>query len=84
MAKCWMKSSSGSPTVVWLRYSPGGLDSKESTCNAGDPVPSLGPKDPEEANGNPLQSFAWKVPWKEEPGAWQAVQSMGSQRVGHD
>ena len=26
-------------------------------------------------------TFAWKIPWKEEPGE---LQSMGSQRVGHD
>jgi len=25
--------------------------------------------------------FAWKIPWTEEPGR---LQSMGSQRVGHD
>ena len=26
-------------------------------------------------------TLAWKIPWKEEPGK---LQSMGSQRVGHD
>ena len=26
-------------------------------------------------------TFAWRIPWKEEPGS---LQSMGSQRVGHD
>ena len=26
-------------------------------------------------------TFAWKTPWMEEPGV---LQSMGSQRVGHD
>ena len=35
-----------------------------------------------EGNGTPLQySFAWRVPWMEEPGR---LQSMGSLRVGHD
>ena len=35
-----------------------------------------------EGNGTPLQySFAWKVPWTEQPGR---LQSMGSLRVGHD
>ena len=35
---------------------PGGSDSKESTCNAGDPgsIPGLG-RFPGEGNGNPLQ-----------------------------
>ena len=34
-----------------------------------------------EENGNPLQFFAWKIPWAEEPGG---LQLMGLQRVGHD
>ena len=32
-------------------------------------------------NGNPLRYFAWKIPWTEECGG---LQSMGSQRVGHN
>ena len=32
-------------------------------------------------SGTPLQYFAWKIPWMEEPGR---LQSMGSLRVGHD
>ena len=34
-----------------------------------------------EGNGNPLRTLAWKIPCTEEPGR---LQSMGSQRVGHD
>ena len=34
-----------------------------------------------EGNGTPLQYFAWKIPWMEEPGR---LQSMGSLRVRHD
>ena len=34
-----------------------------------------------EGNGTPLQYFAWKIPWTEEPGR---LQSIGSLRVGHD
>ena len=34
-----------------------------------------------EGNGTPLQYFAWKIPWMEEPGR---LQSTGSLRVGHD
>ena len=34
-----------------------------------------------EGNGTPLQYFAWKIPWMEEPGR---LQSMRSRRVGHD
>ena len=57
-------------------------DGKVSVYNARDPgsVPGLG-RSPAEGNGNPLQYIAWKIPWTEEPGR---LQSMGSQRVGHD
>ena len=34
-----------------------------------------------DGSGTPLQSFAWKIPWMEEPGG---LQSLGSQRLGHD
>ena len=54
---------------------------KNLPANAGDPgsMPGWG-RSPLEGKGNPLQySFAWKVPWTEEPGR---PQSTGSQRVG--
>ena len=42
----------------------------------------LEPMDPSgEGNGNPLCTLPWKILWMEEPGR---LQSMGSQRVGHD
>ena len=45
-------------------------------------VPSLGREDPLEKEMAPHSStLAWKIPWTEEPGR---LQSMGSQRVGHD
>ena len=61
---------------------PDGSDSKESACNVGDPglIPGLG-RSPGERNGNALTTLASKIPWTEEPGR---LQSMGSQRVGHD
>ena len=37
--------------------------------------------DTREGNDTPLQYFAWKISWMEEPGR---LQSMGSLRVGHD
>ena len=57
-------------------------DGKESACNAGDPglIPGKG-RFPGGGHGNPLQYFAWRIPWTEEPGR---LQSMGSQRVGHN
>ena len=36
---------------------------------------------PGAGHGNPLQYSPWRIPWIEEPGG---LQSMGSQRVGHD
>ena len=45
-------------------------------------VQSLGWEDPlEEEMATHPSIFAWRVPWIEEPGG---LQSMGSQRVGHD
>ena len=45
-------------------------------------VQSLGPGDPlEEEMATHSSILAGKIPWTEEPG-W--LQSMGSQRVGHD
>ena len=45
-------------------------------------VQALGWEDsPGEGNGNPLQYSSWRIPWTEEPGE---LQSIGSQRVGHD
>ena len=42
---------------------------KESACNAGDLVPSLGPKDPLEKEMITHSSIlAWEIPWTEEPG----------------
>ena len=45
-------------------------------------VQSLGWEDPREKEKTPHSSIlAWRIPWTEEPGG---LQSMDSQRVGHD
>ena len=45
-------------------------------------VQSLGQEDPlEKEMAIHSSTIAWKMPWTEEPGR---LQSMGSQRVGHD
>ena len=45
-------------------------------------VRSLGWEDPlEKEMAIHSRTIAWKIPWTEEPGR---LQSMGSQRVGHD
>ena len=60
----------------------GGSNGKASVYNEGDPglIPGVG-RSPGEGNGNPLQYYCLKNPMMEEPGR---LQSMGSQRVGHD
>ena len=56
--------------------------SKESACNAGDlgSVPGSGISSGE-GNGNPFRYSSLENPMNEEPGG---LQSIGSQRVGHD
>ena len=57
-------------------------DGKESACNTGDPVLSLGWEDPlEKGTATHSSIFSWRIPWTEEPGG---LQSTGLQRVGHD
>ena len=56
---------------------------KNLSANAGD-IKDVGSilvlgRSPGEGHSHPLQSLAWRIPWTEE-----ALQPMGSQRVGHD
>ena len=61
---------------------PGGSDGKASACNAGDLGSIPGLEDPLEKEMAIHSSIlAWKIPWTEKP---EGLQSMGSQRVGHD
>ena len=61
---------------------PGGLDGKESACDAGDHyLISASGRSPGEGNGNPFQYSYLGNPWTEEPGG---LQSMESQRTGYD
>ena len=58
---------------------------KNPPANAGDirdtgSIPGSG-RSPGGGHSNLLQYFAWRIPWTEEPGR---LQSIGSQRVGHD
>ena len=64
------------------RASHGDSDGKESVCSVGDPDLIPGWEDPLE-KGMAMHSsiLAWRIPWTEEPGR---LQSIGSQRVGHD
>ena len=59
----------------------GGSDGEESACNAGDLVLIPGSGRSSGGNGYRLQYSCLEIPWMEEPGR---LQSVGSQRVGHD
>ena len=68
--------------VAFFWCSPGGSEVKASACSAGDPglIPeSEDPLEKEMATHSSI--LAWRSPWTEKPGG---LQSMGSQRVGHD
>ena len=61
---------------------PGGSDSKQSACNTGDLGSVLGWEDTlEEGVAIHSSIVAREVSWTEEPGG---LQSIGSQRAGHD
>ena len=69
---------------------PGGSDGKASAYNASDLglIPGLG-RSAGKGNSNPLQyswekamashstTLAWKIPWMEEPGRLQSMESQG-------
>ena len=59
-----------------------GSDIKDFACIAGDPVliPGSG-RSLGEGRTTHSSVLSWEIPWTEEPGG---LQSMGSQRVGHD
>ena len=61
---------------------PGGSEGKAAACNAGDLglIPGLG-RSLEKEMATHSSILAWRIPQMEEPGR---LQSMGSQRVGHN
>ena len=65
-----------------LQGFPGGSQVKVSARNAGDlgSIPGSG-RSLEKEMATHSSILAWRIPWMEEPGG---LQSMGSQRVGHD
>ena len=61
---------------------PGGSVVENLPANAGDTGLVPGWEDPlKEVMATHSSILAWRIPWTEEPGG---LQSMGSQRVGHD
>ena len=65
-----------------MLFVPGGSNSKESACSAGDQGSVTGSgRSPGEVNGYPLQYSCLENSWTQEPGR---LQSMGLQRVGQN
>ena len=65
-----------------MLFVPGGSNSKESACSAGDQGSITGSgRSPGEVNGYPLQYSCLENSWTQEPGR---LQSMGLQRVGQN
>ena len=61
---------------------PWWLEVQASASNVGDLGLILGREDPlEKEMATHSSILAWRIPWTEEPGG---LQSMGSQRVGHN
>ena len=77
---CWYEMSTiGTSIDMGFPHSSVG---KESACNVGDWVWSLGWEDPLEKEMATQSSIrAWEIPWTEEPGG---LQSLGLQRAGHE
>ena len=65
-----------------IRDFPGGSDVKRLPTMRETWVQSLGREDPlEKEMASHSSTLTWKIPWMEEP---DRLQSMGSQRLGHD
>ena len=63
--------------AAFFTTEPPGTPAKQGTW-----VQSLGQEDPLEGErATHSSTLAWEIPWTEEPGR---LQSIGSQRVGHD
>ena len=61
---------------------PGDSDIKNLPAMPETPVQSLGREDPlEKEMATHSSILAWRIPWTEEP---DRLESIGSQRVGHD
>ena len=68
--------------LPWLTGFPGGSAVKNAPAHAGGTGLSLVQEDLlEEEMATHSSILAWRIPWTEEPGR---LQSIGSQRVGHN
>ena len=80
-SKSWSKENSDAGGLILKQSlnSPGGSDSKESACNAGDLglIPGSG-RSPGKGKDNSLHYSCWEISWTEEHGR---LQSMGHESV---
>ena len=80
MRVLWTARGSNQSILKEISGFPGGSHGRVS-CNVGD-LGSISREDPlEKEMATHSSILAWRIPWTEEPGG---LQSMGSQRVGHD
>ena len=71
-----MGLTSASPMAQWIKNLSAMQEIEEMQ------IQSLGQEDPlEEDIATHSSILAWRIPWTEDPGG---LQSIGSQRVGHD
>ena len=77
----WQIGGEATETVTDMGF-PGGSEGKRLPTMQETQVPSLGQEDPlEKGMATHSSTLAWKIPWTEKSGR---LQSMGSQRAGHD
>ena len=83
LALQWAIFSGGEEHLFWLRRLEMLCILKQFLCSTASLFPFLSarPTSSEKAMAPHSSILAWKIPWMEEPGR---LQSMGSQRVGHD
>ena len=80
--RSWARVGKGDhPGRFEIRDFPGGSDGKVSTTVQETRVCGGSGISSGEGNAPHSSTLAWKIPWTEEP---SGLQSMGSQRVGHD
>ena len=82
----WMPKEQNTQLTLVISTSglPCWLSGKESTCQAGHKVRSLGQEDPMEKEMATRSSLLAKTIPPTEQTAWRRLQSMGSQRVRHN
>ena len=82
----WVKTTSSTfqtkRNAMSYKGFPGGSVGKKCVCHVGNKGSVLGGEEPlEEGMATDFSSLVWEIPWTEEPGGLQSVES---KRVGHN